>query len=65
MELDKNETHVTLHVFDEKLRSLEEDNELMSKFISENQNTYNVSARRDATMEIVRTYMDNLQSTYN
>ncbi len=65
MELDKNETHVTLHVFDEKLRSLEEDNELMSKFISENQNTYNVSARRDATMEIVRTYMDSLQSTYN
>ena len=65
MELDKNETHVTLHVFDEKLRSLEDDNELMSKFISENQNTYNVSARRDATMEIVRTYMDNLQSTYN
>jgi hypothetical protein len=65
VELDKNETHVTLHVFDEKLRSLEEDNELMSKFISENQNTYNVSARRDATMEIVRTYMDSLQSTYN
>ncbi len=65
MELDKNETHVTLHVFDEKLRSLEEDNELMSKFINENQNTYNVSARRDATMEIVRTYMDSLQSTYN
>lgn len=65
MELDKNETHVTLHVFDEKLRSLEDDNELMSKFISENQNTYNVSARRDATMEIVRTYMDSLQSTYN
>ena len=65
MELDKNETHVTLHVFDEKLRSLEDDNELMSKFISENQNTYNVSARRYATMEIVRTYMDSLQSTYN
>jgi hypothetical protein len=64
MELDKNETHVTLHVFDEKLRLLEEENELMSKFISEIQTTYNVSARRDATMEIVRNYMDSLQLTY-
>jgi hypothetical protein len=61
MELDKNETHVALHVFDEKLRLLDEDNESMSKFINENQNTYNVAARRDATMEIVRTYMDSLQ----
>ncbi len=64
MELDKNETHVTLHVFDEKLRLLEEDNESMSKFINEIQTTYDVPARRDATMEIVRKYMDNLQLTH-
>ncbi|XP_046656187.1 intraflagellar transport protein 74 homolog [Daphnia pulicaria] len=64
VELDKNETHVTLHVFDEKLRLLEEDNESMSKFINEIQTTYDVPARRDATMEIVRKYMDNLQLTY-
>lgn len=61
MELDKNETHVTLHVLDEKLRLIEEDNEAMDSFINENKSNYNVTARRQCTMEIVHAYLENLQ----
>lgn len=63
-ELDKNETHVALHVFDEKLRLLEEENESISKYITENENLYNVTARRETTMDIVKTYLEGLQLFY-
>ena len=61
MELDKNETHVTLHVLDEKLRLIEEDNAAMESFIKENKANYNVAARRESTMQIIETYLKNLQ----
>ncbi len=63
MELDKNETHVTLHVLDEKLRLVEEDNAAMESFISENKANYNVAARRGSTMQIIQSYLDSLQLT--
>ena len=61
MELDKNETHVTLHVLDEKLRLIEEDNAAMESFIKENKANYNVAARRESTMQIIESYLKNLQ----
>ena len=61
MELDKNETHVTLHVLDEKLRLIDEDNAAMESFIKENKANYNVAARRESTMQIIESYLKNLQ----
>ncbi len=63
--MDKNETHVALHVLDEKLRLIDEENKTMKAFVTENQNNHNVPQRRENTMKIVQSYLKNLQMTTN
>lgn len=65
MELDKNETHVTLHALDEKLRLIVEDNASMESFITENKGNYNVPERREGTIRFIQSYLENLRSALN
>ena len=61
MELDLNETHVMLHVLDDKLEALVADNKSMQVFIDEKTAQLDVTSRRQNAIGVVQSYMETLR----
>lgn len=61
MELDLNETHVMLHVLDDKLEALVADNKSMQFFIDEKTAQLDVTSRRQNAIGVVQSYMETLR----